>query len=550
MAAGRKPRFRTLSGIDIKPFYAPEDLRLDGDTTQPLADHYRGRLGDPGSFPFARGVYKDGYRVRLPTIREFAGLGTALDTNERLRYLIGIGQTGLSIAYDEPTLYGRDSDNEDWSLGYVGKDGVAVDTLADYEDLFRGISLADYSVSQTINFSAIVKFAMFLALAKKQDVPARKLRGTIQTDILKEVVSQKEYRFPLRASMRLIGDMMEYAVRELDPGFYPINVSGYHMGEAGASPAQELSFTLQNAFAYFRYFTQTRGLGADESALRMSLFFNCKGFWEDIAKFRAARRIWAGELAARGVTNERALAVKFHVQNSGASFRRTEVRNNVKRGVIQCLAAFLGGAQSIHINSWDEEIALPSDEAVKEAIRTQQIIGEEMNITDAIDPLGGSYFVEYLTDELERRYRAYADEIAKLGGMIRAIECGFPQLEIQKTSYEEAERIKSGEITVVGFNKYCDPAGNEREERELYGAMLRINTREVHELQKRRLRAVRTGRDNAAVERALARLADAARGSDNLVPFVLEAVEAYATKEEIMIKTLEPVFGRWRGPND
>lgn len=536
----RKSRFETLSGIELKTVYKPEEPNKA----------YEERLGDPGHYPFTRGIYPLGYRMQLPTLRQFSGHGLAPETNERLHYLIGLGETGLSIAYDMPTLMGRDSDNEDWSLGYVGKDGVAVDTLADFEDLFRGIPLDKFSVSQTINFPAIIFFAMFLALAKKQGVAYKKLRGTMQADILKEIISQKEYRFPLKHGMRLVGDMMEYCVVNLDLGFYPISVSGYHMSEAGASPVQELAFTLKNGFTYLDYCAE-RGLARDAVAARTSYFFNCKGFWEDVAKFRAARRIWAVVGREKyGIKAPRALGLKFHVQNSGASFKRQEPRNNVIRGTLQCLAAYLGGAQSIHVNSWDEEIALPSYEAVKEAVRTQQIIGEEMNIADVVDPLGGSYFIEALTDEMEKRALEYIRVIDEMGGMLKAVEAGYPQLEIKKTSLKEAEKVENGEIVVVGVNKYVDAQSAEREEKDVFEKMIRIPTAETHQKQKERLSKVKAGRDESSVEAALKRLADEARGNGNLVEPVLEAVEAYATEEEIMIKTLEAVFGRWRGPGD
>lgn len=554
MRKERKSRFQTLSGFDIKSEYRPDDCKyfheLPAEIREMIFADYHKRLGDPGKFPFTRGVYGDGFRIQLPTVREFSGRNLAPDTNKHLHYLLGIGQTGLSIAYDEPTIHGRDSDNEEWSFGYVGKDGVAVDTFQDFKDLFSGIRRDKYSVSQTINFPAIIFFAMDLLLAKEQGVSFRELRGTLQNDVLKEVVSQKLYSFPLRHSMRLIGDMMEYSVRSLDPGYYPINFSGYHMGEAGASPLQELAFTVRNGLTYFDFLVGERGLPADEVAARMSAFFNCKGFWEEIAKYRAARRLWACELWNRGVRNPRALGLKFHVQNSGASFKRQEPRNNVIRGVIHALAAFIGGANSIHINSWDEEMALPSDEAVKEAIRTLQIIAEEMNITDTNDPMGGSYYVEWLTDKLEDQAKEIFEKIDKLGGMIRAIELGYPQLEIHAQSRKEAVMFDADELVVVGVNKYLDAKSHTREEKRIYRRMLRIPTMEAHIRQKERVARVKRERDFTCVEQTLGRLRDEARGTGNLVEPVMEAVAAYATEEEIMFGALEPVFGSWRGPGD
>lgn len=550
----RKSRFETLSGIELKAVYRPDDLPdfhlLPREVQEALMRTYKESLGDPGHYPFRRGIYPFGYRAQLPTLRQFSGQGLAPDTNERLHYLIGLGETGLSIAYDLVTLMGRDSDNEDWSLGYVGKDGVAVDTFADYEDMLAGIPSDRFAISETINFPAIVFFCMRLAKAKKEGVPFKKLRGTMQADILKEIISQKEYRFPLKHGMRLVGDMMEYCIGNLDLGFYPVSVSGYHMSEAGASSVQELAFTLKNGFTYLEY-CALRNLDYNAVAARTSCFFNCKGFWEDVAKFRAARRIWAVTgMEKYGIKDPRALALKFHVQNSGVSFKRQEPRNNVIRGTLQCLAAYLGGAQSIHINSWDEEIALPSYEAVKEAVRTQQIVGEEMNITDVVDPLGGGYFIEALTAETERRALEYIRAIDEMGGMIKAVESGYPQLEIKNTSCKEAERFEKGELVVVGVNKYADDESSRREEKEIFEKMNRIPTMETHLRQKERIAKVKAGRDEGQVEASLRRLADEARGSGNLVEAVLEAVEAYATVEEMMIKTLEPVFGRWRGPGD
>ncbi len=556
MPKERKARFRTLSDIELKPVYGPEDLPYFGELSsaaqKEILEAHEKHFGVPGKPPFVRGIYERGYRAQLPTVRQFAGRGTALDTNELLHYLIGLGETGISIAYDAPTLYARDSDNDNWSFGYVGKDGVAVDTFADYKDLFRGIPREKFAVSQTINFPAIVFFGMDLALAKEQKIGFKTLRGTIQSDMRKEAIGQKEYRFSLKHGMRLEGDMMEFAIKNLDFGFYPVNSSGYHMSEQGASPAQELAFTLADAFALLEY-CLSRGMNVDDVAGRMSCFFNCKGFWEEIAKFRVARKIWYETVKNKyGAKKMRSLALKFHVQNSGASFKRQEPRNNVIRGALQCLAAYLGGAQSIHINSWDEEFALPSKEAVKEAIRTQQIIAEEMNITDVVDAIGGSYYLEWHTNEIERRVLEYFRKIEELGGMLHAIELGYPQFEIKKTSLAEAERFEQNppEIVVVGVNKYCDAIAAEREEKEVFSKMVRMPALEIHQRQKKRLAKVKKARDEKQVEKCLSRLADEARGKTNLVEPVLEAVETYATVEEIMIKTLEPVFGRWRGPGD
>lgn len=556
MSKERKTRFRTLSDIELKAVYGPEDLpyfkNLSPTAQKEFLDAHAKYLGNPGEYPFLRGIYKLGYRAQLPTVRQFCGRGLATDTNELLHYLIGLGETGASVAFDAPTLYGRDSDNEDWSFGYVGKDGVAIDTFADYEDLLKNIPLEDFSVSLTINFPAIVFLGMHLLLAKKRNIDFKKLRGTIQSDMRKEAIGQKEYRFSLTHGMRLEGNMMEFAIRNLDFGFYPVNSFGYHMSEQGASPTQELAFTFKNAFALIDY-CLSRGMDIDDIAGRMSCFFNCKTFWEDIAKFRVARKIWYEVFKnSYGAKKARSRALKFHVQNSGVSFKRQEPRNNVIRGALQCLAAYLGGAQSIHINSWDEEFALPSLEAVKEAIRTQQIVGEEMNITDIVDQLGGSYYLEWHTSEIERRVHEYFKTIDGFGGMLRAIELGYPQFEIKKTSLAEAERLEQcpPEITIIGVNKYIDQESSAREEKEIFEKMVRLPAREIHQRQKERLAKVKSGRDARQVEKCLKRLADEARGKTNLVEPVMEAVEAYATIEEVMIKTLEPVFGRWRGPGD
>src|SRR3989338_4013895 len=473
MRKERKSRFETLSGIEIKPVYRPDDHWYFRDLPEEvrkiiLADYHQ-RLGDPGEFPFARGVFEGGFRIQLPTIREFSGRNLAPDTNTHLHYLLGIGQKGLSIAYDAPTIHGRDSDNEKWSLGYVGKDGVAVDTFADFQNLFSGIP----------------------------------------------------------------------------PGYYPINFSGYHMGEAGASPIQELAITVKNGLTYFDFLVGERGLPADETALRMSAYFNCKGLWEEIAKYRAARRMWALELWSRGVRNPRALGLRFHVQNSGASFKRQEPGNNVIRGTIHALAALIGGANSVHLNSFDEEVALPSDEAVKEAIRTLQICSEEMNITDTVDPMGGSYYVEWLTDKMEDGAREIFRNIDDLGGMMRAIELGFPQLEIHAQSQKEAEAVDAKALVVVGINKYFDVKNQACEERKVYRKALRIPTMDAHNRQKERVARVKAGRDEGKVDVSLRRLADEARGKGILVEPVMEAVAAYATVEEIMFGALEPVFGHW-----
>ncbi|MBI2022947.1 methylmalonyl-CoA mutase [Candidatus Giovannonibacteria bacterium] len=551
MGKPKNTRFETLSGIELKTFYGPEDLPhfedFSSETKKELVEWRRKYLGRPGEFPYPRGIYEEGYRKQLPTIRQFCGERTAPYTNELLHYLIGLGEKGLSVAYDAVTLHGRDSDSEDWSLGYVGKDGVAVDTLDDFHDLLKGISLEKYSLSQTINFPAIVFFSMYLAEAKAQEIPAKKLRGTIQSDILKEVIKQKEYRFPLKHGLRLMGDMMEYSIMNLNFGFYPDNASGYHMSEGGASASQELAFTLKNAFAFIEYCLE-RGMNANDVMGRVSLFFNCKGTWEDIAKFRAARRIWATVGKEKyGAASYRALALKFHVQNSGASFRSEEARNNIQRGTLQCLAALLGGAQSVHINSWNETSSLPTREAVKVSVRTQQIVGEEMHNMDIVDVLGGSFAIEALTWEMEKRATDYFKAIDEMGGMLKAIELGYPQFEIRKTSLEEAQRMKNGKIPVVGVNTHSGEAGGDSQDDNEFR---RIITLEVHEEQKKRLAKVKKERDQSRVARSLERLSSEAKGNANLVEPVLEAVEARATVEEIMIKTLEPVFGRWRGPGD
>jgi methylmalonyl-CoA mutase, N-terminal domain len=552
----RKEKFETLSGIEIKQSYGPENTALYQTMMQTGLQYAANAwktlnekiFGHPGISPYRRSIYESMYRGQLPTVRQFCGYGTPQMTNERLHELIAGGQKGLSIAYDQPTLHGRDANNENWSYGYVGKDGVSITSLADFENLFANISLKDFSVSQTINFPSIVFFAMFLALAKKQGIPFKGLKGTMQADMRKEAISQKEYWFPMKHSMRLEGDMMEYCIKNLGHSFYPQNASGYHMGEDGASPLQELAFTLKNGLTFVDYCVE-RGMPIDEVAARTSAFWNCKGFWEDITKMRASRVVWYEELIKRGAKTDRAQQLKFHVQNSGASYQLQQPLNNIIRGTLQCLATMLGGAQSIHINSFDEVIALPSTMAALVSLDTQHIVGGEMHITDTVDPLGGSYFVENLTDQMINGTYEYFKKIDSLGGMLRAIEIGYPQSEVQKTALEEMRRFESGELVVVGVNKHINETA-EKLQKKLSPQLLRIPTKEVHEEQCKRIAKVKQGRDENKVTLALKRVSYEARGTTNLVKPILEAVEAYATVEEIMFGALAPVFGRWRAPGD
>src|SRR6476660_7549314 len=429
--------FSTISGLENEPLYTPERVELDYDRD----------LGYPGEYPFTRGVYETMYRGRLWTMRQFAGFGTAAETNERFRYLLEPGQTGLSTAFDMPTLMGLDSDHAR-SLGEVGREGVAIDSLEDMETLFSGIPLGEESTSMTINSPAAMLLAFYVCVGDEQDVPRTELRGTVQTDILKEYIAQKEYIFPPEPSMRLVVDMIEFSAREL-PRMHPISISGYHIREAGSTAAQELAFTLADGFAYVDAALE-RGLDVDEFAPRLSFFFNAHiDFFEEIAKYRAARRIWARELRDRyGAKDPRSWLMRFHTQTAGVSLTAQLPAVNIVRTALEALAAVLGGTQSLHTNSFDEALALPTEEAVRVALRTQQIIAEETGVTSTVDPLGGSYFIETLTDRLEERAYGYFAKIDELGGMVEAVKRNYPQREIADASWELQSEIDAGKRKV------------------------------------------------------------------------------------------------------
>src|ERR671934_4041 len=491
--------FSTVSGLENEPLYTPDTVEID----------YERDLGYPGVYPFTRGVYPSMYRGRLWTMRQFAGFGTAEETNERFRYLLEHGQTGLSTAFDMPTLMGYDSDHPR-SLGEVGREGVAIDSLADMETLFDGIPLGEVSTSMTINSPAAMLLAFYVCVGEEQGVPRSQLRGTIQTDILKEYIAQKEWIFPPEPSMRLVTDMVEFCAREL-PRWHPISISGYHIREAGSNAAQELAFTLSNGFALVEAAIE-RGLDVDDFAPRLSFFFNAHvDFFEEIAKYRAARRIWARELRDRfGARNPASWRMRFHTQTAGVSLTAQQPLNNVVRTAVEALAAALGGTQSLHTNSYDEALALPTEEAVRIALRTQQIIAHETGVTNTIDPLGGAYFVEALTDELERQAYDYFAKIDELGGMVAAVKDNYPQREIADASFELQNEIDAGRRIVVGVNEY-----RHADEQPL--EILRIDPA-LERKQIASVQAARGRRDPLAVERAVAALrATAAREDANLM---------------------------------
>ncbi len=518
--------FSTMSGIENEPLYTPDNVELDHDRD----------LGYPGVYPFTRGVYPSMYRGRLWTMRQFAGFGTAAETNERFRYLLEHGQTGLSTAFDMPTLMGYDSDHAR-SLGEVGREGVAIDSLADMETLFAGIPLGDVSTSMTINSPAAMLLAFYVAVGEQQGVPAAALRGTIQTDILKEYIAQKEWIFPPEPSMRLIVDMVEWCAQEM-PLWHPISISGYHIREAGSTAAQELAFTLADGFAYVEACVE-RGLDVDDFAPRLSFFFNAHlDFFEEIAKYRAARRIWARELRERyGAKNPRSWLMRFHTQTAGVSLTAQQPEVNIVRTAIEALAAVLGGTQSLHTNSFDEALALPTEDAVRIALRTQQVIAHETGVVNTIDPLGGSYHVEHLTGELERQAYEYFDRIEKLGGVIPAIKENFFQREIAEAAFRYQSEVEKGQRVIVGVNRYQLAEDTSPEILKIDAAL------EAKQIE--RVQALRAGRDGAAVERELARLREAAAGSENLMPIILDASRAYVTMGE-MCDALREIWGVWR----
>jgi methylmalonyl-CoA mutase, N-terminal domain len=522
----RDAEFSTMSGLPVKPLYTPEDVEGD----------YDEKLGYPGEYPYTRGVYPNMYRGRLWTVRQFAGYGTAAETNARFRYLLEHGQNGLSVAFDMPTLMGLDSDSP-LSLGEVGTEGVAVDTLEDMERLFEGIPMDEVSTSMTINAPAMVLLAMYVVAAEKKGVAPEELEGTNQNDILKEYIAQKEWLFPPEPSMRVFKDMLVYATEHM-PKWNTVSISGYHIREAGSTAAQELAFTLADGFAYVEAGVEA-GLDVDDFAPRLSFFFNSHiDFFEEICKFRAARRIWATVLKEKyGAKDERSLRMRFHTQTAGVSLTAQEPYNNVARTAFEALAAILGGTQSLHTNSLDEALALPTEEAVRIAVRTQQIAALETGVANTIDPLGGSYFVEALTDELERQAYDYFRQIDEMGGMIQAIEQGFPMREISEASARYQRELEEKKRFMVNVNIY-EP--QDEQDMELH----RIDS-EVSEGQVERLKALKERRDNDRVEQCLEELKEVARGEGNTMYPILEAVRAYATVQEIS-DALKDVFGDYR----
>jgi methylmalonyl-CoA mutase N-terminal domain/subunit len=531
-AGERDADFQTLSGEPLQPMYTPEDVQdLD----------YGRDLGYPGHYPFTRGVYHTMYRGRLWTMRQFAGFGSAQETNARYKFLLKQGQGGLSVAFDMPTLMGRDSDDPR-SEGEVGRCGVATDSLADFETLFDGIPLGDITTSMTISGPAVVVFALFLAAAERQGVAWRTLDGTLQTDILKEYIAQKEWIFPPRPHLRLIGDLIEFCAAEV-PKFHPISVSGYHIREAGSTAQQELAFTLADGFSYVEL-GRDRGLDLDAFAQGLSFFFNSHiDFFEEIAKFRAARRIWARWLKDRyGARDEKSLRLRFHTQTAGCSLTAQQPENNIVRTALEALAAVLGGTQSLHTNALDEVLALPTERAAQIALRTQQIIAYETGVADVIDPLGGSYFVEALTNRMEEAAEEYFTKIADMGqgsmleGMLVGIERGYFQSEIADAAYREQELYEKQRLIKVGVNEFVDP-----DEKPID---ILVIPPETEERQIDRVRRLRSGRDGAEADSALDKLRAAAQTDENLVPLLVDCARAYCTEGEI-IGALKDVFGEY-----
>ncbi len=526
----RDREYINSSGIELKEVYTPEDIPQDTESRL---------LGMPGEYPFTRGVYPNMYRGKLWTMRMFSGFGTPEDTNRRLKYLIQHGESGLSIAFDMPTLYGFDCDNPR-SDGEIGKCGVNVTSLKDMEIIFRGIDLSKVSTSMTINAPAAILTAMYIAVGKKKKIPISDLAGTVQADILKEYIAQKEWIYPPEAHLRLIRDMMTYCTENM-PKWNYISISGYHIREAGSSAVQELAFTLADGFYYVDMGIKA-GLDVDEFAPRLSFFFNSSiNFFEEIAKMRAARRIWATVLKEKfGAKKPRTLLLRFHTQTSGYTLTWQQPLNNIIRTTIEAMAAVLGGTQSLHTNSYDEAWALPSEEAVKIALRTQQIIAEETGVPEVIDPLGGSYYVEWLTNRMEEEAYRYFDEIERMGGILDAVKAGYIQKEIAATSYRRQIRLEEGKEIMVGVNKYT-----EKEDQPIN--ILKIS-KAAQKQQLERIRNVKKTRDQLKVDRALQELEDAMRKDDvNTMPFILKAVEAYATIEEIS-NVGRKVFGTWKEP--
>ena len=530
----RDKEFTTLSNTPVPPLVGPHNYEVDFS-----------RIGFPGQYPFTRGVYPSMYRTRPWTIRQFSGFGSVEDTNRRYHDLLEAGQQGLSVAFDMPTLMGRDSDEPE-SRGEVGHCGVAVDTIADVERLFDGIPLGEITTSMTINAPAVVLFAMYCVAAERQGFELSQLGGTLQTDMHKEYIAQKEWLFPPEPHLKLIGDLMEFTTANM-PRYHPISISGYHIREAGSTAAQELAFTLAAGFSYVEL-GKSRGLDVDAFAPRLSFFFDSHiDFFEEIGKFRAARRIWARWMKERyGATTDKAMLMRFHTQTAGVSLTAQQPDNNIVRTAIEALAAVLGGTQSLHTNALDEVLALPSDHAARVALRTQQLIAEETEVTNTIDPLGGAWFVEWMTDKVEEQAEAYFDQILAMspdgtitGGMLRGIETGWFSSEIADAAFEYQKKLEKGDKVMVGVTKYTDTDTADLE-------ILRIS-KEVEVAQAERLRAFRAARDQAATDRALTRLREACEADVNLIEPIMDAVRADATLGEICA-TMKAVYGTYREP--
>ena len=526
----RKKTFQTVSLEEVDRLYTPIDV----------ADvNFENDVSYPGEFPYTRGIHATGYRGKLWTMRQFAGFSTPEETNARFKYLLKQGQTGLSVAYDLPTLMGYDADSS-LSEGEVGKCGVAVSSLADMEVLFEGIPLEQVTVSQTINAPASVLLAMYLVVAEKQGAKWNKISGTLQNDILKEYIAQKEWIYPIKPAMKLVVDTFEFCTLHV-PRYNPVSVSGYHIREAGATAVQELAFTLRDGIEYVAWGVDA-GLDVDAFVPRMSFFFNAHNdFFEEIAKYRAARRIWAREMKRRfGSHNERTLQMRFHTQTAGVSLTVQQPLNNIVRVAIQALAGVLGGTQSLHTDAYDEALALPTDRAALIALRTQQIIAEETGVVNTVDPLGGSYYLESLTQKMEDEALEYFRKIDAMGGMVAAIEKGFPQREIQDSAYQYQKAVERGEQVIVGVNKY--EMTNEPAEVPILVIDESVRTHQVE-----RLEQTRTQRDNGAVKNALNKLQQAAHKNENTMPATIEAVGAYATLGEIC-SSLRDVYGVYEEP--
>src|ERR1700730_1802736 len=517
----------TLGGLPLATWYGPENSTIDGERD----------LGDPGSYPYTRGVHRTMYRDKVWTMRQFAGFGSADDTNLRYRFLLDQGQTGLSVAFDMPTLMGLDSDSPH-AIGEVGRCGVAVDSVEDMLTLFSGIDIGAVTTSMTINSPAPILFAMYLAAADENGIPYSKLGGTLQNDILKEYIAQKEFIFPIRPSMRFVTDVVEFCTRNV-PSWNPISISGYHIREAGSTAAQELAFTLADGFAYVEAGIE-RGLDADEFAPRLSFFFNAHiDFFEEIAKYRAARRIWARHMRERyGAKDERSLKLRFHTQTAGCSLAAQQIENNVARTAFEALSAVLGGTNSLHTNSMDEVLALPTEKAAQIALRTQQILAYETGVPSVTDPLAGSWFIEDLTTRMEQAAEEYFATIDDMGGMLAAIDDGFPQREIAAAAFRYQQQLETGERVIVGVNVFEDTVDSTP-------PPILVIDPDIERNQVARVRALRENRDNTSVQTRLEELKTAVVNGDNTMPPILDAVRARATEGEI-IAALRDVFGTYR----